>query len=93
MQDKHRYVLATGAIAVLVVGCATATGPASADLDQQALAMIQASFRDQGIAKVDRLTQDLGQAACSGPTPPPEAVAKQVEAQALATIRWPQGGQ
>ncbi len=94
MQDKHLYLLATLAAAVLVVGCATATGPGptSAELDQQALAMIHASFRDQGIAKVDRLNQDLGQAACSGPTPPPEAVAKQIEAQALASIRWPQGG-
>ena len=27
-------------------------------LDQQALAMLKASFRDQGIAKVDRLNQD-----------------------------------
>lgn len=96
MRRKNLYVLGTVAMAILVVGCATATGSGptiSADLDQQALAMIQASFRDQGIAKLDRLNQDLGQAACSGPNPPPEAVRKQIEAQAMATIRWPQGGQ
>jgi len=29
------------------------------------MAAMKASFRDQGIAKVDRLEQDLGQAACS----------------------------
>ena len=39
----------------------------------QAVAAMKASFRDQGIAKVDRLNQDLGQQACSSPTaPPPE---------------------
>jgi len=54
--------------------------------------MIQSSFRDQGIAKLDRLKQDLGQKACSSATAPSEAVAKQIEADALATIRWPQGG-
>ena len=91
MQRKHATVLALIAAAGLVVGCAT--GPTPADLDKQALAMIQASFRDQGIAKVDRLKQDLGQAACSTPNAPPEAVAKQIEAEALATVRWPQGGQ
>ena len=91
MQRKHATVLALIAAAGLVVGCAT--GPTPADLDKQALAMIQASFRDQGIAKVDRLKQDLGQAACSTPDAPPEAVAKQIEVEALATVRWPQGGQ
>ena len=91
MQTKHATVLALIAAAGLVVGCAT--GPTPADLDKQALAMIQASFRDQGIAKVDRLKQDLGQAACSSADAPPEEVAKQIEAEALATVRWPQGGQ
>ena len=90
MQRKHATVLALIAAAGLVVGCAT--GPTPADLDKQALAMIQASFRDQGIAKVDRLKQDLGQAACSSADAPPEAVAKQIETEALATIRWPRGG-
>ena len=76
--------------AVLVAGCATTPSPA--DLDQQALTMMKASFRDQGIAKVDRLNQDLGQKACSSDQPPPEAMAKRVEAEALASIHWPAGG-
>jgi sulfur-oxidizing protein SoxX len=75
----------------LVVGCATA--PSAADLDRQAAAMMKASFRDQGIAKVERLNQDLAQQACSSATPPSEAVARQVEAEALATIKWPGSGQ
>ena len=91
MHRKHLFVLSAVVAAGLVVGCAT--GPTPADLDSQALAMIQSSFREQGIAKLDRLTQDLGQAACSGPEAPPDAVAKRIEAEALASIRWPQGGQ
>jgi L-cysteine S-thiosulfotransferase len=91
MQRTTRLTLAALVAIVFVVGCATAPSPA--DLDRQAIAMIKASFRDQGIAKVDRLTQDQGQQACSGPTAPAQAVIQQIEAEALATVRWPQGGQ
>ena len=77
-------------LACAVAGCALTPSPA--ELDQQARAAIKASFRDQGIAKVDRLDQDLGQQACSGPDAPAPELVKQIEAQALATIRWPAGG-
>jgi len=64
MQTKH-VPLAAAALALtgLIAGCASLPPPA--ELDAQALAMIQSSFRDQGIAKTGRLNQDLGQAACS----------------------------
>ncbi len=90
MQRKHILITTGLAVSAWMVGCATA--PTSADLDQQAIAMIKASFREQGIAKTDRLTQDLGQAACSGPNPPPEAVAEKIQAEALASVKWPEGG-
>ena len=91
MFNKTLTLAAAGLAAALVVaGCATA--PSSAELDQQALAMLKASFRDQGIAKVDRLEQDLGQKACSSDKPPAESVAKQIEAEAMASVRWPEGG-
>ncbi len=77
--------------AALVAGCAT--GPSPQELDRLALTTIQTSFRDQGIAKVDRLKQDLGQAACSSPVPPADEVARRVEAEALASVQWPAGGQ
>jgi sulfur-oxidizing protein SoxX len=78
------------AAAAVAAGCA---GPASApDLDRQTQAMMKSSFRTQGIATVDRLDQDLGQAACSSDGQPTEAVAKRVEAQSLATIQWPDDG-
>ncbi len=91
MQHPIRLMLAALGAALVVAGCATAPTPAA--LDQQAQAMIRASFRDQGIAKLDRLNQDLGQQACSGPDAPPEAVSGQIEAEAMASMRWPQGGQ
>jgi sulfur-oxidizing protein SoxX len=78
------------AAALLVAGCASV--PSSAELDAQAQAMMKASFRDQGIAKVDRIQQDLGQQACSSPTPPSPELAKRIETEALATIKPPAGG-
>jgi sulfur-oxidizing protein SoxX len=74
----------------MLAGCATAPSPA--ELNQQAVTAIKASFRDQGIAKVDRLDQDLGQQACSSASPPSPEVAKEIEQQALASVRWPAGG-
>ena len=93
MQQKHTVIASTlAAVATsLIAGCASL--PSQAELDTQALAMIKSSFRDQGIAKADRLNQDLGQAACSSDKPPADDVAKRVEAEALASIRWPAGGQ
>jgi sulfur-oxidizing protein SoxX len=73
-----------------VAGCATL--PSSAELDQLAKQIIQASFRDQGIAKVDRLKQDLAQSACSLPEPPDEATAQRIMAEAKATVKLPAGG-
>jgi sulfur-oxidizing protein SoxX len=83
-------VLAAIAGSALLAGCATA--PSTRELDEQALAMIKASFREQGIAKMDRLEQDLGQRACSSDKAPDEATAKKIEAEALATIRKPASG-
>lgn len=90
MNVRHLFTMALGAAALL--GCA-AMGPSSAELDAQAQAMMQASFREQGIAKLDRIQQDLGQKACSSDHAPSEAVAKQIEAEALASIKPPSGGQ
>ena len=90
MQRKHLLVAAAVTTAGLLVGCASLPPPD--ELDRQALAMVNASFRDQGIAKVDRLNQDAVQKACSSDKPPAEALAKQIEGEALAAIKWPAGG-
>jgi sulfur-oxidizing protein SoxX len=88
MNKIHTAILL--AAAAVVASCATA--PSGADLDQMTQQIMKTSFRDQGIAKADRLNQDLGQKACSSDKEPPEAVAKQIEAEALASIKWPAGG-
>jgi sulfur-oxidizing protein SoxX len=85
-----KHIPTAAALAVLLAGCAT--GPSPAELDQKALEVIKASFREQGIAKLDRLQQDAGQAACSSDKAPPEAVARQIEAQALASVKPPSDG-
>jgi len=92
MQNKT-LILAAAALVATAVATGCATGPSPAELDQQALAMLKASFRDQGIATVDRLDQDLGQKACSSDKAPAEDVAKKIEADALASVKWPNGGQ
>lgn len=74
---------------VVLAGCATAP---SAE-PQAFMAMMKASFSDRGIAKVDRLEQDLGQAACSSDKAPTPELAKRVEAEAKKTIKWPADGQ
>jgi sulfur-oxidizing protein SoxX len=88
---KHAFLgLAAAAV---IAGCATSGPGPNADLDAEFAKMMQASFRDRGIAKTDRLHQDLGQSACSSKTPPSPEVAKRIEEEALATIQWPAGGQ
>lgn len=80
-----------GAAGVTLVGCAAL--PSSEELDRQSAAAIQAAFRDQGVAKVDRVKQDLGQSACSTDKPPSDAVAERIMNEARATMKWPTGGQ
>jgi sulfur-oxidizing protein SoxX len=80
---------AFAATTLLVAGCASKS---DAELQQEAMQMLKTSFREQGIAKMDRIEQDLGQKACSSPTPPSEAVARQIEAEALKSIQWPRDG-
>jgi L-cysteine S-thiosulfotransferase len=70
-----------------------ATTPSSNELDALAARAIQSSFREQGIAKLDRLQQDLGQAACSDAKPPSDDIAQQVMQQARASVKSPADGQ
>lgn len=74
-----------------VAGCASL--PSSAELDAQAAAAVKASFRSQGIAEAKRIDQDLAQSACSGEKAPSEDMARRVEAEAQASVKWPADGQ
>jgi sulfur-oxidizing protein SoxX len=88
MKKQHIAYAVTAAVVVLA-GCASApTGSGDAFMN-----LMKSSFTSKGIAKTDRLVQDEGQAACSSDVAPSEAVAKRIEAQSLATIQWPAGGQ
>jgi L-cysteine S-thiosulfotransferase len=80
------------AVACSLLGsCATA--PSKQELDARALQVIQSSFREQGIAKLDRLQQDLGQSACSDEKQPADDLAQRVMTQARATVKAPSDGQ
>ena len=82
------------ASSLIVLGCASVDS--TADLDKVTQQVVQASFRDQGIAKVDRLKQDESNAACSaadvaGKPIDPKLSAK-IEAENLKTVQWPSDG-
>lgn len=86
-------VLGTAGIsAATLVGCATAGSPAGGDRDP--LQVIRSAFRDEGIAKVDRLDQDEANAACSEAQGKdlPAARMQAVEAANMKTVRLPADG-
>jgi len=90
--QKKTMALSAAAVAVLAMaGCAGGGG--SSNLDAEVKSMMTSSFKPQGIATMDRLDQDPGQAACSTDKAPSEDTAKAIEAAALASIQWPAGGQ
>lgn len=83
-------LITAASAAVTAVGCASLPSPR--ELDAQAGAMIKAAFRDEGIAKVDRIQQDLAQSACSSDKLPPPETMQKVMQEAMATVKWPAGG-
>ena len=88
---KHRITFLAATAALLAAGCAAL--PSAQELDAETKALMKAAFRDEGIAKVDRIEQDLGQSACSSDKPPADTVAETIQAQAKASVQWPAGGQ
>ena len=92
MAHKKTLFLAALAAAVLVAGCA-AMEP-KPDYDALVAQMMTGSFRDEGIAKVDRLKQDASNAACSKAQGGalPDDVAEALQQAALKTVRMPADG-
>ena len=80
-------------LALLLAGCASKT-PAP-DYDALVAQMMAASFRDEGISKVDRLQQDAANAACSKAEGADlsEGAANAIQKAALQGVRMPVGGQ
>jgi L-cysteine S-thiosulfotransferase len=89
--NKKTSLLALAVSALAATACSTL--PSGADLDAQTAVLMKAAFRDEGIAKADRVNQDLGQSACSSDKPPSDAMADQIMAQAKASVKWPANGQ
>ena len=95
MKKKIVFVLTGLATALLVVGCAS--GPSVAELNELTSKIVKASFRDQGIATVDRvLNTDETNRACSDADvmgkPLDEKTAKAIEEMNLKAIKWPSDG-
>jgi L-cysteine S-thiosulfotransferase len=100
MKIQRTSLVAAVALAAVIAGCASLPGstvlPSSAELDRMAGAVAKASFRDQGLVKTDRLTQDDTNRECSaaqaaGTQLDPQR-AKAIEAENMKTVKWPSDG-
>ena len=87
-------ILVCAAIAVVVAGCAGSAQQNDAQVRARALEVMKASFKERGIAKLDRLNQDETQALCSqyGSGTVPKEVAEKIEKANLAAIKPPSDG-
>ena len=95
MNKNTQLILAALASALVVAGCAT--GPSVAELNTLTDQIVKASFRDQGIAKVDRvLATDETNRVCSeadvAGKPLDEKTAKRIEEANMKSIKWPSDG-
>jgi sulfur-oxidizing protein SoxX len=95
MNKKTQLVLASLTAALVAAGCAS--GPSVAELDALTDKIVKSSFRDQGQAKVERITAtDETNIACSAADvagkPLDEKTAKRIEEANFKTIKWPSDG-
>ena len=92
MHTKKTWIAPALAALLLCAGCA-AIAP-TPDYDALVAEMMKASFRDQGIAKVDRLQQDPSDFECSRAQGRdlPDVIAKAIEAANLKTVKMPGDG-
>ena len=95
MNKKTQLLLASLTTLLVVAGCAT--GPSVAELNTLTDQIVKASFRDQGIAKVDRvLAVDETNRLCSeadvAGKPLDQKTAKRIEEANLKAIKWPSDG-
>lgn len=94
MLKKTVIALAIPATAVLLGACTSS--PSSADYDKMTAEVVKASFQDRGIAKLDRLEQDMANKECAAASvagkPIEEKVAKAIEEAEMKTVKWPSDG-
>ena len=90
---KNAALLAIGvAFTVALASCAVA--PTSRQVDEATQQVLKSSFREQGIAKLDRLTLDASNQACSDAAGASldDKLAKAIEAANLQTVKLPANG-
>jgi sulfur-oxidizing protein SoxX len=83
------------ALGILAAGCATTTMLSDEQYEAKALAMMRASFKANGQAKLDRLEQDDMQKMCShyvGDKKMPKEMAEKLEKANQAQIKYPADG-
>ena len=87
MKPLTGAILGVAAISILA-GCATLS---DAEITKQAAAVMRASFKERGQAKLDRLNQDEPQALCSRDDgkPPAKEVLEKIEKAQFALIKYP----
>jgi sulfur-oxidizing protein SoxX len=90
---KKTKMLAIPAAILALAGCATS--PSQDELRANAIAMMKASFRESGQAKLDRIDQDDMQRLCSqyvGEKVMPKDVSEKLEKAQQALIKYPADG-
>ena len=90
---KKTYLnLSIIATAVLVAGCAMT--PSAQDIDLATAQAMKSSFREQGNARMDRLTLDASNQACSDSEGAAleDKLGKAIEAANLKTVKFPADG-
>jgi sulfur-oxidizing protein SoxX len=94
MKINTRHLITGLGIAVAVAGCASV--PGSAAVDRIAAQAVKSSFRDEGMATVDRLVQDESNRECSAAQaegkPLDPARAQAIESANLKAVKWPADG-
>jgi sulfur-oxidizing protein SoxX len=75
----------------LIAGCAS-MAMTDAEVDAATQDALKTSFTDKGQATVDRLKQDAVQQACSAAQRPDAQTTAKLEAEQLATVKWPSDG-
>ena len=95
MTTNHKKLIAVACALVattLLAGCAMA--PTSAQVDETTRQVLKSSFREQGIAKLDRLQLDASNQACSDSQGVAlnEKLGKAIEEDNLKTVKFPADG-
>src|SRR5512132_2507646 len=89
-------ILTLGALALAAAACtATTVSERPRVTNEQALAVLKASFNEKGQAKMDRLEQDEVQKTCSdhaAGSALPKDVAERIEKAELAKVKYPADG-